>query len=353
MITVLVNDFNFFNTNSEIEKELTNFMERSDLVQKAESTVVPIQNVSGSIFFDFNGNGVWDEKEPPLENIGICVLDTHQSWVCTQTDQTGEFKVNGTSDSRDVISLKFEYSNLGKQAAGFRFISINSMQVKLESYEYDGETLPIQELWDSNILPITSEFEINNNEKIEIGIMQGILTLPFESKLNNEIEIYSYVDLDDRPGNYVRNYLGSTVLSAGFPFEPFTNGTGPAHEGIDYLINSGTEILAAAPGVVLRVGDFTNCSGALSVEILHAEGLVSLYTHFSNIFVVKDQKVYRGEIIGLSGNSGNCSLGPHLHFGLLSPEKQVIDPYRDEKNLDGSPGYWTVDNNPQFTDSYY
>jgi murein DD-endopeptidase MepM/ murein hydrolase activator NlpD len=77
------------------------------------------------------------------------------------------------------------------------------------------------------------------------------------------------------------------------------------------------------------------------------------------------EKVYRGQIVGLSGNTGINSGGyPQLHFNLQDnkPQNNVngwtyIDINRYIVNLNplpvnfwGSPvSYWTSDNNPQFS----
>ena len=341
--------FTFFNYFSDSEKELKN-------VNLQDPEITPITNgtprndVSGSIFFDKNGNGIWEADESPMENIGICALNLEENWVCTQTNLMGEFIFKEISKEGEQLSVKLEEPKLGQQMFNFKYINLFHGNVTQVAYKYNGDVVEEQILWDSQFIPINSEFNFITVEILEIGLMEGFLTLPYKEKDKGDFEIYSYVDLDERLGEYVRNFRGDTMLSAGFPFEPYINGTGPGHEGIDYLMETGTNVIAAGPGVVLRIGDFTDCSGALSVEILHANGLKTLYSHLSRIYVEKDQKINRGETIGLSGNSGKCSLGPHLHFGLLSTDGLIIDPYRDEIDIDGSPGYWTVDNNPQFLD---
>ena len=49
-----------------------------------------------------------------------------------------------------------------------------------------------------------------------------------------------------------------------------------------------------------------------------------MYAHLSNIFVKKDEKVYSGQNIALSGSSGKVT-GPHLHFEIKENGK-AIDP---------------------------
>ncbi len=83
------------------------------------------------------------------------------------------------------------------------------------------------------------------------------------------------------------------------------------HEGIDFIANIGTDIYAAADGVVksARLSD----SFGRVVEIDHGYGISTLYAHMSKFEVKYGDKVKRGQIIGHVGNTG-LSSGPHLHY---------------------------------------
>ncbi|MDA1024483.1 MAG: peptidoglycan DD-metalloendopeptidase family protein [bacterium] len=83
------------------------------------------------------------------------------------------------------------------------------------------------------------------------------------------------------------------------------------HSGLDIAVPSGTEVTAAAPGVVAWAR--TGRSYGNYVMIIHEGGYATLYAHLSRMDVVPDQFVARGQRIALSGNSG-FSTGPHLHF---------------------------------------
>jgi hypothetical protein len=88
------------------------------------------------------------------------------------------------------------------------------------------------------------------------------------------------------------------------------------HEGVDIPLAIGVEIKAVMDGVVSFSG---MGGGALSrglyITIDHGGGRTTLYSHLSKSFVSKGNSVMKGDVIGLSGNSG-FSTGPHLHFGL-------------------------------------
>ena len=91
--------------------------------------------------------------------------------------------------------------------------------------------------------------------------------------------------------------------------------TDPAgHTGIDYALNLGTPVLAAADGKVIRAASLSTGYGT-HVLLEHDDGLQTLYAHLASVSVHLGQRVKAGAEIGRSGSSGN-STGPHLHFEL-------------------------------------
>lgn len=89
------------------------------------------------------------------------------------------------------------------------------------------------------------------------------------------------------------------------------------HEGVDYACAVGTLVMAAAGGVVWRAGDSAGPWGT-RVIVRHEFGY-TVYAHLSSVQVAPGQAVAAGQVLGLSGATGNVT-GPHLHFGLALPE---------------------------------
>lgn len=104
----------------------------------------------------------------------------------------------------------------------------------------------------------------------------------------------------------------------------FTSSYGPrwgrAHEGIDLAVSTGTEVSAAAEGVVIQSG--WNGGYGISIYVDHGNGIITRYGHLSQAYAQVGRKVKQGEIIGLSGNTGN-STGPHLHFEIRIGDESV------------------------------
>jgi murein DD-endopeptidase MepM/ murein hydrolase activator NlpD len=86
------------------------------------------------------------------------------------------------------------------------------------------------------------------------------------------------------------------------------------HGGIDLAAPAGTPVLSLAPGRVATVGD--RGGYGLRIEVEHAGGWTTTYSHLSGADVVPGDPVRRGQRIGVVGSSGR-STGPHLHFEAL------------------------------------
>ena len=99
----------------------------------------------------------------------------------------------------------------------------------------------------------------------------------------------------------------------GFRADPFP-GRGALHTGLDFPSPVGTEIHAAAGGVV-RTAEMHPEYG-LMLEIDHGNGLTTRYGHTSKILVKVGDLVKRGQVVANVGTTGR-STGPHLHFEVL------------------------------------
>lgn len=109
----------------------------------------------------------------------------------------------------------------------------------------------------------------------------------------------------------------------GWRIDPFT-GKQAFHEGVDFMAEVGSPIVAAASGVVVYSAYHPQYGNM--VEIDHGNGLVSRYAHASALLVKAGDAVLKGQRIGLVGSTGR-STGPHLHFEVrqngapLNPER--------------------------------
>lgn len=92
------------------------------------------------------------------------------------------------------------------------------------------------------------------------------------------------------------------------------------HTGIDVSVPSGTEIKATADGIVVFSG-YQGRNGNV-VMIKHGYGFTTVYAHNKQNLVNVGQKVKRGDIIAISGNTGSTT-GPHLHYEVWKNNSPV------------------------------
>ena len=107
-----------------------------------------------------------------------------------------------------------------------------------------------------------------------------------------------------------------TLLAAGKKplINPFHR-TMHEHHGVDYLIPEGTAVFATADGTVQSLSE-KNTTHGKAITIDHGNGYQTSYSHLLDIRVKRGDKVKRGDIIAMSGNSG-LSFAPHLHYEVI------------------------------------
>lgn len=110
--------------------------------------------------------------------------------------------------------------------------------------------------------------------------------------------------------------------SFGYRASPIT-GMNEMHSGQDFASPCGSDVLAAASGVVESAG-WHAFGGGNRVVIDHGGGLETTYNHMSAIAVSVGQQLERGENVGASGSTG-ASTGCHLHFEVYVDGK-AVDP---------------------------
>ena len=93
------------------------------------------------------------------------------------------------------------------------------------------------------------------------------------------------------------------------------------HLGIDYRAAIGDKVPAANAGKIVFSGDLFFTGWTVIID--HGLDIFTVYGHLSKTLVKDGEMVKRGQLIGLSGNTGRTS-GPHLHWGT-KVQGQYID----------------------------
>ncbi|MDD4930437.1 MAG: M23 family metallopeptidase [Gallionella sp.] len=129
--------------------------------------------------------------------------------------------------------------------------------------------------------------------------LMALETLLMQDQLSQEL-LPSSPPLSD--GVFTSNF--------GWRVDPFT-GQSAMHEGVDFMAEAGTDIHAAAGGVVVYAD--THPQYGNMIEVDHGNDIVTRYAHASKLLARVGQVVRRGEIVARVGSTGR-STGNHLHF---------------------------------------
>lgn len=210
-------------------------------------------------------------------------------------------------------------------------------QLKRQEAKQKAAAVAISE--SQNTWPVTlDKFEniIGNFERAVAGGLLGPSNLQTDPTEYSEDEM-SEGPLPDSPNtNPNSGELGDYDVSGGsLPSSKRGSPFGPRgernHNGIDYLVSSGTPISVVQPGVVSAAGNIDPNGWGNTVEIQHQDGSTTRYAHLSAITVKQGQKIEPGTLVGYSGGrpgapgSGN-SRGEHLHYEYLPAGGRAMDP---------------------------
>ena len=92
------------------------------------------------------------------------------------------------------------------------------------------------------------------------------------------------------------------------------------HRGVDFSVPTGTEIRAIADARVRFAGIMSGFGNVVWLD--HGGTTLSVYAHLSSVRVREGAFVRRGELVGLSGATGNAT-APHLHFEVWRFGREV------------------------------
>ncbi len=147
----------------------------------------------------------------------------------------------------------------------------------------------------------------------------GLYFVPFKSK---HLEYLKEAGVERqrvtlKKGQYLWPVMGIRITSR------VGNRWGKVHGGIDVAAARGSIVVGATEGTVMIVGDQGAYGHCVFVE--NHDGTVAWYAHLTESYVKVGDKIARGQIVGISGNTGR-STGPHLHFEMRTQQGIILDP---------------------------
>ena len=164
--------------------------------------------------------------------------------------------------------------------------------------------------------------ENQNIQNIDLSELDVNISIE-DSILRKIVEIEDRFNIIESEKNEISIDLISPVnglISEGFNFSN-------KHFGVDIVLKERTPIKSISDGIVIFSAWTLNYG--YTVVIHHKNKLTSIYKHNESIKVKKGDFVMSGEVIALSGNTGELTTGPHLHFeiwdsqGPLNPEDLI------------------------------
>ena len=246
--------------------------------------------------------------------IGVCYA------LVLFIDMPAEHKLRHSTDElrTEYTNLTARYDELSEVMDNVIERDENVFRKLFESNPYD---LTIDN--DQERIALHESLMAMDNEELLLKLSDGLqnaennkdaLTRSYEDMM------YAYettsLSIDCIPAIQPVNNRQLTLLAAGK--KPLINPFHRAmreHHGVDYLIPEGTAVFATADGIVQSLSE-KNTTHGKAITIDHGNGYQTSYSHLLDIRVKKGDKVKRGDIIAMSGNSG-LSFAPHLHYEVI------------------------------------
>lgn len=184
------------------------------------------------------------------------------------------------------------YKEAGKEKSKIISLSINDAKYEKETLSVDGSKVTLSEEDQQRASKEYAEAMKIYNTATRKSYMTSDFIVPMDSKITSDFgkaRVYN---------NTLKSY----------------------HGGTDFRAPLGTPFLASNNGKVVLVQDRFYSGGSVIID--HGHGIYSCYFHMSKFGVKEGEDVKRGDVIGLSGDTGRVS-GPHLHFGIRIGGEQV------------------------------
>lgn len=247
--------------------------------------------------------------------------------VLTHTiDMPSEYRLRHSTDAlrREYAAMSEQYDSLARIVDNVVKRDENVFRKLFESNPYDLSA----DLENERISLHEQLMHMDNIELMEMldNHMQSAykkenMVIESSDQMKYNISTGS-LSIDCVPAIQPVNNKQLTLLAAGKKplINPFHR-TMREHHGVDYLVAEGTAVFATADGTVKSLSE-KNSSHGKAITIDHGNGYETSYSHLLDIRVRKGQKVKRGDIIALSGNSG-LSFVPHLHYEVRYRDTRV------------------------------
>ncbi len=205
--------------------------------------------------------------------------------------------------SRTLTEISEQISNIERISGVSTNLNSSITERLLEISNYYSEKESDFNDLDDRVIQIESTMGVKNLGNKDTESMTARVEL-LTINVNQEKILH-----DNIPNGYPTRNLGVTS-KFGNRTHPTTNQKS-FHNGLDLRAKTGTNVYATADGIINQA-TYNNLSGN-RIVVTHNFGFETRYAHLSTIKVEPGDVVQKGDLIGLSGNSGRTN-GPHLHY---------------------------------------
>ena len=231
----------------------------------------------------------------------------------------------GSQSLSDLASRKFVFERIAERDRQL-FESVRTLQIQVKQKRKAVENL-IAEDKDLIDQQKTDKAELQDERQDKVGALQDIKDQysqyqqlkqeldQEENELESQIQAFQVVGhgmSGPGPGGKLGIPVYNARMASGFGmrYHPILHYT-RLHAGQDFAAPYGSEIHAAAAGVVIAAKYTRGYGNTLMID--HGGGISTLYGHCSRILVGAGAHVGRGQVVALVGATG-LATGPHCHF---------------------------------------
>lgn len=178
------------------------------------------------------------------------------------------------------------------------------------------------ELSDSQLETLIDHQLFDPGQSTDAGLVTtGIGLLQSQGHpLTSSQQDFSSSQRDMVPAPFDQSAVTGRGYGYGDPDPDFASGQ---HEGVDYDVAEDTPIYAPFAGTIQAIPDDGGYGNFLILTL--DNGWSMRLGHLNSFAVTTGQRVNPGDLLALSGNTGNSS-GPHIHFEWRDPQGTAHDP---------------------------
>lgn len=158
-----------------------------------------------------------------------------------------------------------------------------------------------------------SIIEIINRNQDSLNLKPSADEMALREEINQEIR-YNLNDATQQKAKYALFFPAQGTISSGFNIEK-------NHYAVDVVLEKNTPIKTITDGTVI-FAEWTAETGYVII-IKHPYNLISVYKHNASLLKKQGDTVKSGAVIATSGDTGELSSGPHLHFELWMNDTPV------------------------------